>query len=303
VGQGDAKLHFILRSDSAHRRISGISVIYGIQIAQVYMPELRAVFDRLGKGGAMIRVFRAFVAVLALGIALPVEAQIDHDSWYFTAQEIEIAYRYQEHFGERMPRPVRGRECALGAKEFTATRNGFEFLTPCRFITETVRHLKEMISAGAARYLFPLDADHAHLAVPLRLWESKYSNLPGEELLPALLREPELAALYHSAEHLTVLEAPNKKIDAGSKAWKEKRNIVGYYDGRPIKVLPPDPRGIGLGIPPPYYSVGAFSFLASPKGELNILLPGRVITFDITFDIDGGETQAVRLPVRVVDPR
>lgn len=252
----------------------------------------------------MMRIFRAFLAALGfLAFAVPVKAQVDQDSWYFTAEEIEIAYRYQEHFGERMPRPVRGRECALGGSEFTASRNGVEFRAPCRFITETIRHLKEMITAGAARYLFPLDADHAHLAVPLSLWESKYSHLSGDELLPALLREPELAALYHSAEHLTLLEPHNKNIDPGSRAWKEKRNIVGYYDGRPIKVLPPDPRGIGLGIPSPYYSVGAFSFLASPKGELNILLPRRVITFDITFDIDGGENAPVRAQVRAPNPR
>ncbi len=250
-----------------------------------------------------MRMVRTLVLALGfLAIAGPGQTQIDKDSWYFTAQEIEIAYRYQELFGERMPRPVRGRDCAFGDKEFSATRNGLEFRAPCHFITETVRHLKEMIIVGAARYLFPLDADRGHLAVPLSSWQSKYIHLSGDDLLPALLWEPELAVLYHSAEHL-IVGSQSVKGDPGTKAWKEKRNVVGHYDGRPIKVLQPDPRGIGLNIPPPYYSLGGFSFLASPKGELNILLPGRVITFDISFDIDGGENQSIRLPVRAVSHR
>jgi hypothetical protein len=232
------------------------------------------------------RILRlSFIVIVLLTGRYDVGAQTDTDPWFFTAEEIEVAYRYQERFGERIERPLRARECLLGKKEFTASRNGIEFVAPCRFITETSRHIREMIEAGAARYLFPLDADHAHLAVPLEIWENRYSKLPQEKLLPALLAEPTLAALYHTAEHLIVVDPYTEEADPSIKAWKEKRNVVGYYDGRPIKILPPEPRGIGVNIPPPYYSVGGFSFLASPKGELNIFLQRRVITFDITFDI------------------
>ena len=69
---------------------------------------------------------------------------------------------------------------------------------------ETTRHLKEMLAVGAAKYLFPLDADHAHLAIPMELWATKYSKLPSEQILSALLREPQLVALYHTAEHLEI---------------------------------------------------------------------------------------------------
>lgn len=234
----------------------------------------------------MRRFFAACLFGLLLAPAVaPAEWPAEVDRWFFTAEEIEIAYRYQERFGERLFHPLRARDCLLGKKEFTAAYKNYEFTAPCSFIKETIRHLREMLEQGAARYLFPLDADHAHLAIPLELWESKYSKLPREKLLPALLHEPTLAALYHTAEHLTVIDPQTGKSDSQAGRWKDRRNVVGYYDGRPIEILPPDPRGLGVNIPQPYYSLGGFNFLASSKGELSLFLKNQAITFDISFDI------------------
>jgi hypothetical protein len=232
----------------------------------------------------LIAVHFFFGLLLAPAVA-PANWPAELDRWFFTAEEIEVAYRYQERFGERLFRPLRARDCLLGKKEFTAGYKGGEFAAPCRFIKETIRHLREMLEQGAARYLFPLDADHAHLAIPLELWENKYSKLPREQMLSSLLSEPALAALYHTAEHLTVIDPQTGKSDSQVRLWKDKRNVVGYYDGRPIEILPPDPRGLGMNIPQPYYSLGGFNFLASPKGELSLFLKNRAITFDISFDI------------------
>jgi hypothetical protein len=248
------------------------------------------------------RILRIVIVLIALLAGRDhARAQLESDPWFFTTQEMEVAYRYQERFGERIQQPLEARDCLLGRKEFIASRRGIEFVAPCHFITETIRHIKEMIETGAARYLFPLDADHAHLAVPLGLWENKYRKLPWEKLLPGLLAEPALAALYHTAEHLIVVDPNIKEVDPNIKAWREKRNVVGYYDGRPIKILAPDPRGIGVSVPPPYYSVGGFSFLASPKGELNIFLQKRAVTFDITFDIEPLENQSLRAQIRTLN--
>ena len=233
---------------------------------------------------------RRFLAACLFGLLLApavasAEWPAEVDRWFFTAEEIEVAYRYQKRFGERLFRPLRARDCLLGKKEFIAGYKAVEFVAPCRFIKETIRHLREMFEQGAARYLFPLDADHAHLAIPLELWQSKYSKLPREQLLSSLLSEPTLAALYHTAEHLTVVDPQTGISDPRAGLWKDRRNVVGYYDGRPIVIHPPDPRGLGINIPQPYYSLGGFNFLASSKGELSLFLKGQAITFDISFDI------------------
>lgn len=117
-------------------------------------------------------------------------------SWYFTAGEIKIAYRYQQSFGRRLRHPLNPQDCYFGKTEFTASFQGKPFLAPCRFIHRTTNHLKVMLEIGAARYVFPLDADHAHLAVPVELWREKYSRTDGAQLLPQILHDPALIALY-----------------------------------------------------------------------------------------------------------
>jgi hypothetical protein len=90
-------------------------------------------------------------------------------------------------------------------------------------------------------------------------------------------------ALYHTAEHLRITDRKNGTVNGAAKAWQEKRNVLGYFDGRPIKILPPDPKGQGVAMPD-YYSYGGFNFLASPRGELYVSSGLDMITFDIAFD-------------------
>jgi len=241
----------------------------------------------------LIAAALVFLAATANG-----QDSLERPPWYFTVREIEAAYRYQEMFGERLQKPARARDCSWGRTQFLASFGGKEFLAPCTFVSETIRHLREMLEIGAARYLFPLDLDHAHLAIPAELWEKKYRGLPKDNILPALLTEPALVALYHASEHLTIVDPRTGKENLDAKAWKEKRNVLGFYDGRPIKILPPDPTGAGVSLPKTYFSFGGFSFLASPKGELLVFLTDKIITFDITFEIGTpAEDQIVGPPV------
>ncbi len=230
---------------------------------------------------------------IGLAILLPlafssVRANPYRDTWYFSGNEIEAAYRYQLNFGERISHPIRGRNCLFGEKKIPVTYRGHEFSLSCRFVTQTISHLSQILNVGAAKYLFSLDADHAHLAVPTNLWEEKYSKLSPTEILPAMLEEPALVALYHTAEHLAATDPTTGKIDLKDKAWKDKRNVLGYYDGRPIKILTPNPAGAGVGLPDTYHSYGGFRFLASPGGQLNLFHKNTAIVFDISLDF--GET-------------
>ena len=239
---------------------------------------------------------RSLARRMRLGLALWLTAAVfscafavnafaaSYDTWYFTAEEVEAAHQYQENYGERMRHPLPARECMLGHQEFVATYRRTEVSIPCRFITETTRHLREMLSVGAAKYLFPLDADHAYLGVPSDLWAIKYSELPSEQVLLALLREPALVALYHTAEHLEITDPKTGQINQDAKIWKEKRNVLGFFDGRPVQILPPHPAGHGVSMPPGYESYGGFNFLANRRGELFVFLNSKMITFDVSLE-------------------
>jgi hypothetical protein len=224
-------------------------------------------------------------AAMVLG-ATGATAQSSRESWYFSAADIGAAYQYQEAYGGRMRNPLPAFSCMTGNTDFAATYRGVPVQVACRFINEVMRHLKGMLDIGAARYLFPLDADHAHLAVPADVWAEKYDKLSPAQLMVALLREPKLVALYHTAEHLEPGAKINGTDDAGVRRWREQRNVLGYFNGRPLQVLPPHPDGFGVGLPDGLVSYGGFNFLASPRGELMILQGERAIAFDVSLEME-----------------
>jgi hypothetical protein len=203
------------------------------------------------------------------------------DRWFFSADEIANAYRYQQQFGARLRNPLEPQACFQGESEFSAFHHGRRFAAPCRFVGETMRQLKELLESGAARYLFPLDLASADLAVPATVYESKYAGLPREDVLPALLNEPTLVAIYRTAMHL----CPEGGVrEAGLRAWGEARIIAGFYDGRRNEMLAPRSDGksdyetVGL------VRVGDFAMMGHFLGELTLVANDAVITFDLSFE-------------------
>ena len=214
-------------------------------------------------------------------------AQHHRSSWHFTAKEIEIAYRYQENYGKGLKQPLKAAGCMLGARDFSADIHGKQHRLPCWFIKETLRHLREILAAGAARYFFPLDLNHAHLAFPKTSWFDMYRKLPSSEILPAILRDRQLVALYHSAEHLKLPDPSTTRVNQAVVEWQEKRNILGYYDGRPIKILTPHPDGFGVTVPDRYWSYGGFEFLAGHGAGLPVIYEDSAVAVDIKLELGG----------------
>jgi len=235
---------------------------------------------------------RKWVGCAAMALVLcasTAAAQPPRESWYFSAAEIGAAYQYQESYGGRMRNPLPAFSCMTGNADFAATYRGVPVRVSCQFVNQVMRHLKDMLDIGAARYLFPLDADHAHLAVPAEVWAEKYDKLPSAQLMVALLREPKLVALYHTAEHLEPDAKATGTDDAGVRRWREQRNVLGYFDGRPLQILPPHPEGFGVGLPDGLVAYGGFNFLASQRGELMILQAQRAIAFDVSLEMEDPE--------------
>ena len=228
-------------------------------------------------------------------LSLVGKGAVVENSWYFTAEQIAIAYRYQENFGQRLRNPVKPHDCYRGKNEFVASFRGKEFLAPCQFIHQTTLHLKTMLENGMARYLFPLDADHAHLALPLHLWRDIYRDLNPDQLLRRVLRDPALVALYHTAEHLAATGPKHAPLNPSVKKWKAQRNVFGFYDGRPIEVLPPRHDGSGYQRIRNHQTIGGFFFLAHHLADLTIVASGQPHSFDLSFDDDLAHTEAAHV--------
>ena len=134
---------------------------------------------------------RLFALSIATGLLAPLPPhrawandEGRYDGWYFTAEEIRAAYSYQENYGERLGNPLRASGCLFrGGRVYRSADGKTSFPVPCRFVKQVTRHLREMVDQGAARFLFPLDADHAHLGVPMSSWKKKYQYLSVDEVV------------------------------------------------------------------------------------------------------------------------
>ena len=182
--------------------------------------------------------------------------------------------------------PLPSRFIHLAGGGFVAGCRGWRQWHPVgwRFIDETTRHLKELVQTGAAKYFFPLDVDRADLAVPAELWESKYSSMPLDEILPALLSEKSLMAVYRTAAHLSIVDAKTGNIDPVAKAWKKKSHVLAFYNGRPATILPSQPESRGMIEPQGYRTAASVYFVAHRLGELVFMVDERVFVLDLSFD-------------------
>jgi len=246
---------------------------------------------------SQIRSFAGAVMILA-AFAGQAFAGSD-DPWFFSADEIASAYRYQQQFGARVPNPLDPQACFRGEKDFTASFGGKRFAAPCRFVNETVRQLRALLESGAAKYLFPLDLDSADLAVPAEVYASKYRYLRKDEILPALLREPSLIAVYHTAVHVD--PAPSDKAAEGQ--WGKRRTVAGFYDGRANRILPSGSDGRTDYDAEQLIRIGSLSIMSHFLGELTLISGDRAVTFDLSFDSDHAAADltdfaAVRSPGR-----
>jgi len=131
-----------------------------------------------------------------------------------------------------------------------------------------------------------LDADHAHLAIPKELFDSQYRQLTAKELLARALGDPQLIALYHTAEHLKLDHPRSTKALAQAKMWQDQRNVLGFFDGRPLTILPARPDGTAQEVPEQFQNIATFYFLAHRLGELNLVARSHGLSFDLSFDED-----------------
>ncbi len=172
-------------------------------------------------------------------------------------------------------------DCFSGEAEFVASVQGRRFLAPCRFITQTTEHLKKILASEGTKHPFALDVDHAHLAVTSEIWDEKYRNLLPEEILPVVLRDASLVAIYHSARHTPTTDH--------KCAGTTGRTFAGFYDGRRIEQLPSSKAGSDPTQPQYYRTFAWFYTSVNKSGELVLSAKGKAAAIEIFLDDDHAE--------------
>ena len=167
-------------------------------------------------------------------------------------------------------------DCFSGGAEFVAPVQGRRFLAPCRFITQTAEHLKKILKSEGAKQPFALDVDHAHLAVAAETWDEKYRNMHRDDILPVLLRDTSLVAIYHSVCHTPIADRKH----AGTTG----PTFVGFYDGRSIEQLPSRKAGSDPAHAQYYRTFAWFYTSVNKSGELVLSTKDQSAAIDIFFD-------------------
>lgn len=123
--------------------------------------------------------------------------------------------------------------CALDQTTAEVPLRGANAIVPCRLVSTIHRHLDEISHRWGS---WTGNIDHAHLAVPLEHWQSKYRQMPPQKILAALLYDPSLVIIYHP-------RCPSPKATTSGPGTNDRRSfevltVVGFSDGRPIAGLP-----------------------------------------------------------------
>ena len=162
---------------------------------------------------------------------------------------------------------LKPQECSYGKKDFR--------VVPRKAVRGAVPfHHRNVVSSetagiGIRQISVPLDLGHADFGVPLDVWNDKYAKLPREDVLPALLHEPTLVAVYQTAQHLAPVTS---KTNSGTSVWGQRRSVIGFYDGRGTEVLPPRSDGALAYKPEGFHWLGGLTLMSHHLGELQFML-------------------------------
>jgi len=229
---------------------------------------------------------KLMLLVSMLLIIVSSHALADENSWYYSRDEVDKLYEIHYNSGDRIDNYIH--ELKDG-KYVAELQYGKRIMVPAEFIQHILWHLESALEKGWVNYIFWPDLHHGHLFVPVALWNAKYSGSGEsfEDQITRLLREniDKLGILYHAAEHFGHYDPANTEA-------VKTRNVVGWFDGRPIELTYPDPKEAKsahieantAGDPKGYDRRWFISISASKYGYFSIYPNGREVKFDISFD-------------------
>lgn len=196
------------------------------------------------------------------------------EGWFFSMEDIEKIYE-QEYGGEKkLQNVIRYEGGVLRGRSFRE-----DIVIPHNFIEQICAHCSDMLAAGTATRLFRLDAFHNHLYLPHDVVERSHTGLSIQAAIDQSVRDTRLVALYHNSEHLRIPEEGTPLFEL-----YKKRNVVGFFDGKPIEVLPL-PQGKRTAADLSLQTVNPdVKFAAHKNGLFSISHRGETIRLDISLD-------------------
>lgn len=216
----------------------------------------------------------------------------DDFKWGYSLGDIQERYKAIYGSGKRLGRrafwnPKTGRL----ELPYDASRGGNVPL-PENFVRAVIGHVEEAFASTYVDALIFPDMGHSHFLVPEELWKEKFDAYPVSafnKLYEAMMSEPRLEVLYHTAEQLKTREKDGALVaDPRTQFRYKTRNIVGGNPG-PLRVEqnPESTANTVNGVDGYKWWGGGFNISASKDGCFAASVGGRTVRFDLSlFDLE-----------------
>jgi len=227
----------------------------------------------------LIILFLTIGVLLCLGNAIAKNGR----PWYKTLKQVELLYDKHYNRESRLDNYI---YIENNKHIGTIIEDGKEvhFDIPNHFMHSMLNHLKAGLENSWFNYIFWADLNHGHLFIPDGL-KDNYFELNGKEYFEKILKDKNLGILYHAAEHFCTLDPRNTE-------YISTRNIVGWFNDKPIEIIFPKPdtspgrlAANTASVPDGYSNVWWIGVSASKNGAFSIKVNGEVIRLDISFDV------------------
>jgi len=238
-------------------------------------------------GGATRReFFKLFGATAALSLCPRIEETFAQNpflsgsqyekGWNFSLKEMQRVYEHEYNSEKILKNTIKNVD-----GKWVGTILGQHYEVSQKFIDTTVSHIQELFDRRFIRFLFRLDASHAHAFIP-KEHRARYNGCSPAAEAQIMAHDSSLGILFHTAEHLG--EDPN---DPEVVALNTQRNFIGWYDGRDMSVLPlphyTNSKTTAVNAPGQLLRPGPL-FAAHKDGVFSIIVEGKEIHFDISLD-------------------
>ncbi len=167
---------------------------------------------------------------------------------------------------------------------------GGEVILPPRLVESVRGHIERALELGYVDHVFFPDMGHSHLFVPHQRWDEIYEPYEVSQLSAmrsALLDDPELKVLYHTAEQLEMLDGDDRVLADRRIMWRfMTRNPVGDNrgEGRLDLIQNLEQKSNTARDLEGYFYYGSgFNISASANGCFPYVHQGEVRYFDISM--------------------
>jgi hypothetical protein len=197
--------------------------------------------------------------------------------WSYTLEQMKSIYEKEYNKDEKILENILRKQ----GDKWLATVEGKNLEVPQEFLDKTLALLKEMLERNLVKYLFRLDCFHGHFFVSKKIFKPNYFPLDMFEQARRLVRDENLCVLFHNNEHLDPKSSPE------AMKVHQNRNVIGYYDGSDMKILPLPTETKRSAVSEPGHPLNIMLRIAAHKdGELSLKANGKEVRLDISLDDD-----------------